>query len=59
LGGITQIEKELNKPEPKSYIGLSVFGGYGMTLQKTPTLSPVLGIGVYYSPKWLTIKLRK
>jgi hypothetical protein len=55
LKGITEIETELNK-RPKSYLGLGVFAGYGATLTKQPTLAPMLGVGVYYSPSWLTIK---
>lgn len=55
MKGITEIETELNK-RPKSYLGLGVFAGYGATLSHQPTLAPVLGVGVYYSPSWLTIK---
>jgi hypothetical protein len=58
LKGITQIENEINK-KPSSYLGIGVFAGYGATIVKQPTLAPILGIGVYYSPSWLTIKLHK
>ena len=56
LSGITQIEQELNK-KPSGYLGLSIFGGYGATLQNPVRLAPMIGVGVYYSPRWLTIKL--
>jgi len=56
LSGITQIEQELNK-KPSGYLGLSIFGGYGAALQSPVILSPMIGVGVYYSPRWLTIKL--
>ena len=56
VSGITQIEQALNK-KPSGYLGLSIFGGYGATLQNPVILSPMIGVGVYYSPRWLTIKL--
>jgi hypothetical protein len=56
LNGITQIEHELNK-KPSGYLGLSLFGGYGAVMQSPVMLSPMIGVGVYYSPRWLTIKL--
>lgn len=55
MKGITEIETELNK-RPKSYLGLGIFAGYGAALSKQPTLTPMLGVGLYYSPSWLTIK---
>jgi hypothetical protein len=58
MNGITQIENEINK-RPSSYLGIGVFGGYGATLQLKPTLAPMIGVGIYYSPSWLTIKLYK
>jgi hypothetical protein len=58
LKGITEIETEINK-RPKSYLGLGIFAGYGATLSKQPVLTPMLGIGAYYSPSWLTIKFYK
>jgi len=58
LSGITQIENEINKT-PTSYLGLGIFAGYGATLTKTPTLGPMIGIGAWYSPSWLTIKRYK
>ena len=58
MTGITQIENEINK-RPSSYLGVGVFAGYGATLQSTPTLAPMIGVGIYYSPSWLTIKLHK
>jgi len=56
--GITEIENEINK-KPKAFIGLSVFAGYGLAVQKQPIMAPMIGIGAYYSPSWLTIKLYK
>lgn len=56
--GLTQIENEINR-KPSAYLGISAFAGYGATLQKQPTLTPFLGLGVYYAPSWLTIKLYK
>jgi len=58
MKGLTEIENELNKI-PKSYLGLGVFAGYGATLQKYPMLTPMIGLGVYYSPSWSTIKFYK
>lgn len=56
LSGITQIENAINR-QPRGYLGLAVFCGYGAIIQKQPVLAPMLGVGVYYSPSWLTIKL--
>lgn len=58
LGGITELEKELNS-EPSHYLGAAILLGYGATLQKDPVMGPFIGVGVYFSPKWLTIKIRK
>jgi hypothetical protein len=58
LKGITEIENEINK-KPKAYLGLGVFAGYGATIQKQPTITPILGLGVYYAPSWSTIKFYK
>lgn len=58
MNGITQIENEINK-QPSSYLGVGVFAGYGATLQPKPTIAPMIGVGIYYSPSWLTIKLHK
>lgn len=57
MSGITQIEKEINK-KPSSYLGLGFFGGYGATLEKSPQLGPIIGIGLTYTPRWLTVKIR-
>ena len=56
LSGITQIEQELNK-KPSGYLGLALFGGYGAVMQSPVNLAPMIGFGLYYSPRWLTIKL--
>ncbi|MCK9308679.1 MAG: hypothetical protein M0P99_00220 [Candidatus Cloacimonetes bacterium] len=56
LDGITEIESIINK-KPKRYIGIGLTLGYGSTLQQNPTLSPFIGIGVFYTPKWLTFKI--
>jgi hypothetical protein len=56
MSGITQITEELNK-KPTWYIGAGIIGGYGASLEKQPTLSPFIGIGVYASPRWATIKI--
>lgn len=58
MRGITEIENELNK-KPKAYLGLGLFAGYGLAVQKQPIISPMVGVSVYYSPSWLTIKLYK
>jgi hypothetical protein len=58
MKGLTEIENQLNKI-PKSYLGLGFFAGYGATLQKQPMLTPMIGVGVYYAPSWLTIKFYK
>jgi len=56
LGGITKIEEELNK-KPSIYLGLAFVVGYGATIEKQPQLLPYLGVAVYLSPRWLTIKI--
>jgi len=56
--GLTQIENEINR-KPHAYLGLGFFAGYGATLQKQPTLTPLLGLGIYYAPSWSTIKFYK
>ena len=56
LSGITQIENVINR-KPSGYLGLGIFCGYGAVIQKQPVLAPMIGVGLYYSPSWLTIKL--
>lgn len=56
INGITRIEEELNK-KPTWYIGAGFIGGYGASIVKQPTLSPFIGIGVFASPRWATIKI--
>lgn len=58
LNGITEIERAINS-EPSHYLGAAILLGYGATLQKDPVAGPFIGVGVYFSPKWLTIKIRK
>lgn len=57
MSGITQIERELNK-KPAGYFGVGVTVAYGITLEKQPILTPFVGIGVSYTPRWLTFKIR-
>jgi len=58
LSGITEIESAINR-EPTHYIGVGIILGYGSTLQQKPILSPFIGIGVFYTPKWATFKIHK
>jgi hypothetical protein len=56
INGITRIEEELNK-KPTWYIGAGIIGGYGAAIVKQPIISPFIGIGVFASPRWATIKI--
>jgi hypothetical protein len=58
MSGINMIERELNQSYA-GYLGLGIHGGYGLALQQSPTFFPYIGIGISYTPSWLTIKLGK
>lgn len=58
MSGINLIERELNAT-PTGYLGIGFQAGYGLALQKPTSFIPYVGIGVSYTPSWLTIKLGK
>jgi hypothetical protein len=58
MSGINMIERELNQSYA-GYLGLGIHGGYGLALQPNPTFFPYIGVGLSYTPSWLTFKLGK
>lgn len=58
MSGINMIERQLNQ-KYSSYLGIGIQGGYGLSMQQTPTFFPYIGVGVSYTPSWLTFKLGK
>jgi len=58
MSGINMIERELNQSYA-GYLGIGIHGGYGLALQQSPTFFPYIGVGISYTPAWLTLKLGK
>jgi hypothetical protein len=58
MSGINMIERQLNQ-KYSGYLGLGIHGGYGLSMQQQPTFFPYIGVGLSYTPSWLTFKLGK
>jgi len=58
MSGINMIERQLNQ-KYSGYLGIGIHGGYGLSMQQQPTFFPYIGIGLSYTPSWLTFKLGK
>jgi hypothetical protein len=58
MSGINMIERQLNQ-KYSSYLGLGIHAGYGLSMQQQPTFFPYIGVGLSYTPSWLTLKLGK
>jgi len=55
IENINLINNKLNKPTKKAGWSIGVGLGYGYTLSsgQVINLGPTIGVGLFYSPKWL------